>query len=419
MIPFGDAELAVPAAPFRLDTVDPTAPAGASVGPAEIAAALERPRGAPPASEIFRGARRVLVVVSDATRSTGSRLVCPVLVDAIRRASGAEVSFAVASGIHARPTSEEVRKILGEDLASRHPVLLHDPDDGAELIELGRTRQGTRVVVNRALREHDRVVLTGAVGFHYYAGFSGGRKALVPGLASRETVSRNHLRALDANGGRHPGARAGSLQDNPVHRDMVEGAALVGAHFLVNTVMGAPERIERIYAGDFRDAHLAACRWVRSTRRVRLAPRDLVIASAGGAPSDVDLIQSHKAFEAAAGALRPGGVFVLVARCGRGAGSADFLDAFARGGEREMVEALLGDFRVYAQTALSWYRKAKRFRLVLVSDLSEAVARKVGAEPARDLEHALALAAEHVPRGARGWLLPRAPRILVEPAGAA
>jgi nickel-dependent lactate racemase len=415
MIPYGDASLPLPAAPFLLDVVDP-APSAAAAGPAEIAAALERPRGSPPAREVFRGARRVLVVVSDGTRATGLREVAPALVEAIRAASAAEITFAVASGIHARPTESEVRRILGEDVAARHAVLLHDPDDSAGLVDLGRTRKGTRVIVSRALRAHDRIVLTGAVGFHYTAGFSGGRKAVVPGLASRETVSRNHLRAIDARGGRHPGARAGSLADNPVHRDMAEGAAMVGAHFLVNTVVGAGGRVQGVFAGDVRDAHLAACRHVRATRRVRLAPRDLVVASAGGDPADVDLVQSHKAFEAAAAALRPGGVFVLVARCGKGAGSADFLDAFDLSGEREMVRALLGDFRVYAQTALSWHRKAKRLRLILVSDLPDPVARKVGAEPARDLDQALALAAGHLPPGTRGWVLPRAPKILVEAA---
>jgi nickel-dependent lactate racemase len=292
--------------------------------------------------------------------------------------------------------------------------VLHDPDDARSLEEIGRTRQGTRVVVNRALREHDRVVLTGGIGFHYYAGFSGGRKAVVPGLASRETVTRNHLRALLPDGKRHPGAAAGRLDGNPVHRDMAEGASMVGAHLLVNTVIDAAGRIERLFAGHWRSAHLAGCAYLRATRTVRLDPRRLVVASAGGDPGDVNVIQSHKAFEAAANALTPGGVYVLVARCGEGVGHPDFLPALDLGSESAIVEALVADFRVYAQTALSWAKKARRFRLVLVSDLPAALVRRLGAEPAESLEAAFAFARSTLPEGSAGWLFPHAPRLLVQ-----
>ncbi len=413
-LPYGKEGLDLPSTPFRLETVTPPRPPSPPIGDEGIREALARPVASPSLAEIFHGARRVLVVVSDATRATGSERFLPPLVERIEAVSKAEIRFAVASGIHRRPTREDVETILGPRLAAGHEVLLHDPDDRSRLVELGRTRAGTPVAIHAAVREQDRVVLTGSVGFHYYAGFSGGRKALVPGLASRATVTANHLRALRADGTRHPMARAGRLGGNPVHLDMADGAALVGPHLLVNSVLGEDGAIERLWVGHWRRAHEAACRHVRATRSVRARPRDLVVASAGGEPTDIDLIQSHKAFEAAIGAVKPGGAFVLVARCREGAGHADFLPFFGHGSEEEMVRALREDFRVYRQTALAWYRKAKACRLILVSGLPADTVRLLGAEPARDLEEAFRIARASVGAGSRGWVLAHGSRLLIE-----
>ncbi len=412
---YGEGTLRIPAGPFRLEPLFPGGAPRSAMTEADVGDALRRPIAAPPLREAFRGARRVLVVVPDGTRAAAADRFLPVLVESIEAAGRPAVSFAVASGIHRRPTDAEIRAILGPELAHRFPVLRHDPDDPARLLDLGRTRAGTPVLVHEAVRRHDRIVLAGSAGFHYYAGFSGGRKALVPGLASRETVTRNHLRAIRPDGSRHPAARAGRLAGNPVHRDMVEGAALVGPDLVVNSVVGDGGGIERLFVGHWRRAHEAACRHVLATRRVRVEPRGLVVASAGGAPTDGNLIQSHKAFEAAFGALRPGGVFVLAARCSEGAGHEDFLPFLDLPDERAMAAELAADFRVYRQTALAWYRKASRCRLVLVSDLPPDTVRRLGAEPAADLGEAWAIARRHLGPATEGWVLPAAGRLLVEP----
>jgi nickel-dependent lactate racemase len=415
-LPYGREWLDLPDEPFHLDPIlPPSRPKG--VAPEELGAAFEHPLASPRLDELFRGARKVLVVVSDATRATGSARFLPLLLDRIRGASkGADVTFIVATGIHRRPTRAEIEEILGGELAARHETLVHDPDLESGLSEVGRTRSGTPVRVNSALFDHDRIVLTGATGFHYYAGFCGGRKALVPGLAARETVSRNHLRALESDGTRHRGARAGRLNGNPVHRDMAEGASLVGPHLLVNSVLGNGGTIERLFVGQWRRAHEAACRYVRATRVVRVEPRDLVVTSAGGAPADINGIQSHKALDAGVLALRPGGVIVLVAACPEGAGHEDFMPWFRFGSEDEWVRALRADFRVYGQTALSWFRKAKAYRIILVSKLDPGIVARLGAEHAPTLEEALRRAREHLPRGTPGWWMPHGSRLLPEPA---
>jgi len=418
-VPYGDAVLEVPDPPFRLDPIPARRAARPSHPPPPLAVALSRPIGSPALEEVVRGGRRVLVVVSDATRATGSALFLPALVERVLRAGRPSITFIVASGIHRRPTDAEIERILSPELAARHLVLRHDADDPSRLVDLGMTRSGTRVRVHAALREHDRVILTGAAGFHYTAGFSGGRKAVVPGLAARDTVTGTHFRSLTATGARARESRAGRLARNPMHRDMVEGAALASPHFLVNTVLDDDGGIEGVFAGHWRRAHEAACRHLRATRVVTVEPRDVVVASAGGEPSDLNLIQSHKTFEAAIGAARRGGTVILVARCREGAGHPEFLPWFRFRSEREWVAELGRSFQVYGQTALAWFRKTRSHHLVLVSDLPADLVRSLGAVPAADLEEAFRLARELAGSRARGWLLPRGARTLIEPAASA
>ncbi len=414
-IPFGHGTMEVPPEPYRLEVATPSAPGNTPLGERGILQALEHADGAPSLEQSVRGGRSVLVVVSDGTRRTGSAEFVPPLLERISRAGGAKIRIAVASGIHRTPTDAEVESVLGPEIARRHPVIRHDPDDSARLVELGRTRAGTPVRVNAEIVHHDRIILTGAVGFHYFAGFSGGRKALVPGLAARDTITRNHLRALTPDGSRHPLARSGRLDGNPVHLDMIAGAALAKPHLVVNSVLDGAGRIERLFVGHWRRAHVSACRYLRATRSLRLEPRDLVVASAGGHPYDINLIQAHKAFEGAFGALRPGGVLVLVARCPEGGGHPDFLPFFRHGSEEAMVRALRADYAVYRQTALAWLRKTRACRLILISEVPAETARLVGAEPAADLEEAFRLASESLRPGAPGWVLPSGSRFLVLP----
>ena len=413
-LPYGNDRMELPPEPFVLDTLHPRVPPGPPLEREALRAGFERPVGSPGLADLFRRSRRVLIVVSDATRTTGAARFLPILLERVRAAGDARVTFVVASGIHRRPTSAEIETILGPAIARAHEVLIHDPDDDSRLVEVGRTHAGTRVRVSSHLADHDTIVVTGAATFHYFAGYGGGRKALVPGLASRDTITRNHLRALRRDGTRHPGARAGRLAGNPVHRDMAEGAALIGPHLGVTSILTADGGIEAIFVGHWRRAHEAATRYLGRRRTVRATPRDLIVASAGGGPREINLIQAHKATEACIRALRPGGTLILVASCREGTGSTDFDDAIALRSEDEMVRALRREFKVYAQTALAWRRKTRSHRVILVSDLDDARVRDLGAEPAADLEDAFRLARGALAAGTPGWILDGGGAILVE-----
>ncbi len=229
-----------------------------------------------------------------------------------------------ATGIHRPVTREEKSELLTPFIVQRVRTLAHDADDGAQHVSMGETERGTPVELNRALFEHSHVILTGAVGFHYFAGFTGGRKSVCPGLASRRTIEATHLQALDfETGGRRAGVGAGRLDGNAVHEECERIAAEAAPSFLINTVTDERGRIVRLYAGDWRAAHRLACAEYADSHTVRISERRaVVVASAGGAPSDLNLIQAHKALEMASYACAEGGHIVLVAECADGLGRA-------------------------------------------------------------------------------------------------
>jgi nickel-dependent lactate racemase len=424
-IAFGAGRVTVPATSFPLEKVDQLKAAGndrpaGAIEPndlkAQVQEAAARLNTLPgPPNRDADAKERLLIVVSDATRKTGAPEYLPALVQALEAGGRYDIAFIVASGLHRRPQPGEFDALIGEGLVARIPVLLHDPDDPAGLRDIGTTSLGTRVKVHRALLEFDKILVTGSVGFHYHAGFSGGRKGLVPGLCARETIVSNHLRTLQEDGSRNPASRAGVLTGNPVHEDMEEAASFLKVALLINTVMTPAGEIERLWVGERVTAHRQACEYLASTRTVRLCPRELVIVSAGGHPSDLNLVQAHKAFEGAFPALTPGGTMILLAACPEGAGSSDFSDGLARRTESDLLRSILADYRVYSQTALSWRRKAAACRLILVSGLDSKEVERARAEPAPNLQEALAMAVSGMPEMNSGWIFENGSRWLVEP----
>jgi nickel-dependent lactate racemase len=349
----------------------------------------------------------VLVVVSDATRATGSAQVVNLLVRRLIALGVAPYDLRVifATGIHRPVTREEKAELLTPFIVQRVRTLAHDPDEASQHTSFGETERGTPVELNRALFEHSHVILTGSVGFHYFAGFTGGRKSVCPGLASRRTIEATHLQALDFDkGGRRAGVGTGRLDGNAVHEECERIAAEAAPSFLINTVTDARGRIVRLYAGDWRAAHRLACAEYADSHTVEIdGKRAVVVASAGGAPFDLNLIQAHKALEMASYACADGGHIVLVAECADGLGRADFVKWFDAGDSRALETRLRGAYEVNGQTAWSLLTKAERFRVHLVSNLPEEDVRHMRMEPARTIEEALARA----DAGAPGYVLPR------------
>jgi nickel-dependent lactate racemase len=286
----------------------------------------------------------------------------------------------------------------------------HDARDFSQMISLGETERGTPVEVNRALKDFSHAVIVGAIGFHYFAGFTGGRKSICPGLASASTIEATHLLALDfERGGRRSGVGVALLDGNAVHEECDRVAALVEPRLGINTVVDERGRATRVQAGHWRTAHRAACRDYLADHVVQIVEkREVVIVSCGGSPYDINLIQAHKALDMAAHACNDGGDIVLLAECRDGLGQPEFLKWFDEENSAALEKRLRGAYQVNGQTAWSLLSKAERYRVHLVSELPDEEVVRMRMLPARSLSDAL----RHVDQEVGGYIMPYGARFL-------
>jgi nickel-dependent lactate racemase len=379
---------------------------------AEIGEALDAPVDSAPLEEIVQTGGSVLIVVSDATRATASAQVINLLVRRLIESgiSPGDINIIFATGIHRAVTFAEKRELLTPFIVQRIKTLAHDAYDPASMISLGRTESGTPVEVNHQLRRHDHVIITGAIGFHYFAGFTGGRKSICPGLASAGTIEATHMLALDfEHMGRRAGVRSGALEGNAVHEECERVAALIAPSFLVNAVVDERGRACRLYAGNWRTAHRLGCDEYLAEHSIEIEERrEVVIASCGGSPWDINLIQAHKSLDMAAHACARGGDIILLAECADGLGRADFLKWFDATDSRALADTLRTGYEVSGQTAWSLLVKAEKFRVHLVSKLADEDVRRMRMLPARTLDEALA----RCNSTAKGYIMTRASSVL-------
>lgn len=378
---------------------------------AQIGAAFDSPIASPPLDEIVGSDDSVLLVVSDATRATASPQIVNLLVRRLVQTGVAPGNIAVifATGIHRGVTEEEKRELLSPFIVQRIRTLDHDAYDEAKLYSLGTTANGVPVEVSNALRDFSRVVVIGGINFHYFAGFTGGRKSICPGLASAKTIEATHMLALDfERGGRKPGVGPGLLNGNAVHEECERVAELVAPAFGINTIVDDSNRAVGVFCGDLRLAHRFACERYSQWHTFPIGrKRDLVIASCGGFPHDINMIQAHKALEMAVHACKEGGTIILIAECRDGLGRSDFLKWFDAADSRALENRLRNGYEVNGQTAWSLMSKAERYRICLLSELRDEQVEKMRMLPVRSLEQAL----EHAD-GVDGFIMPRGAAVL-------
>jgi nickel-dependent lactate racemase len=377
----------------------------------EVGEAIDDPIASSPIDELVSGDDSVLIVVSDATRATGSAQVVNLLVRRLVQAgvSPARMAVIFATGIHRPVTEKEKVELLTAFIVQRLRVLEHDAYDQTKLTSFGTTGSGVTVELNSALKEFSRVFLTGGVTFHYFAGFTGGRKSICPGLASAKTIEATHMLALDfETGGRKVGVRAGALDGNAVHEECERVASLVAPAFSLNTIVDEQKQPAKIFCGDWQVAHRAACDYYLDRYSVQLqAKRDIVIVSSGGFPHDINLIQAHKALDMAALACNDGGTIILLAECLDGLGRPDFLKWFEERDARALAARLVNGYEVNGQTAWALLTKAERFRVCLVSELSPDDVRRMRMVPVRTIDEALDQAGS-----GDGFIMPRGAAVL-------
>lgn len=385
-LPFGESALAVHI-DGELICHRKTAPVADEI--AAVREALRNPIGTPPLRDIVRPGESVALIVNDITRLTRSELMLPPLVDELNAAGipDERITIVFALGIHRPQTPEERRRIVGDDLYRRLRSIDHDAFDEANLVHIGDTSFGNRVEINRTVWESGRVILTGEIIYHLIAGYSGGRKSLVPGVAGARTTTFNHNMIFD------PRCRSGVLEGNPAHEDLVEAARLANPDFILNLVLSPEGHLVRAVAGHMEHAHREGCRAVDAMLRADLdEPYDLMVASAGGYPLDIDLRQAHKGLENAVQALRPGGVILFYAECPSGSGH-PAVDEYAwkYDDDAGMEAALRVKFAVGGHKAWWLARLGRLYEVHLVSALPEGFVRRFGFHPVAPAEHQRAL----------------------------
>lgn len=362
--------------------------------PEAAAEALEHPIGLSGSVwDALRPGETVAILVSDAFRKTGVEQLLPTLLEGLNRGGipDEHIRFVFATGTHRAPTPEEQARILGPAVFARFQdrAFAHDPDDAENLTPVGITSRGTRVWVNKRARDCDRVIATGSVVLHYFGGFGGGRKSVLPGIAARESIAQNHsLNLHPERDALNPAVRIAALDGNPVAEDMLEGARLCGVDFIVNTVLNRRNEIAGIFAGELDAAHRVACRFAQDLFAVPIERRaDLVIASAGGAKN---FIQSHKALFNAYQAMKPGGRMVFACPAPEGYGGNKFAEWLALGTPQAIIAALRRQAEINGQTALSTLEKAPH--CVFYTGLSPVETARLGARYAGSLQEAVELA---------------------------
>ena len=353
----------------------------------EIRRALAEPIGTGPLKSILKPGETVCIIVNDTTRISRSDIFLPPLLETIMDAGiRREDTFILfANGSHRLLEMTEMVNLVGDKVAADIALYNHDCDDESNLIYLGSTSRGTPLYINKLAVEADWRILTGSVLHDYFAGFGGGRKALVPGVAGRATIEKNHSLLLEEN------AETGRLDGNPLHEDLLEGANKLVNNFLINTVLNENKEILGVFAGDMVEAHLEACDLVMKANGVSLERlADVVIASCGGHPKDINLYQAHKSLDNGISALKPGGRMALLARCPEGIGSEKFEQWIDRCAEPEKLEASLRrNFVLGGHKAFTVSRLLRNKEVYLVSDLDPDKVRAIGFIPVKSVEEAV------------------------------
>lgn len=354
--------------------------------------AVRIPVGCPPLHVLAQGKRRVVILVSDHTRPVPSRLILPVLLAEIRKgAPKAQITILVATGCHRATTEEELRKKLGPELAGQARVLVHDCD--GPVADCGYLPSGGRLLLNKTALEADLLVAEGFIEPHFFAGFSGGRKSVLPGIAGRRTVLYNHNAGFIA----HPYARAGNLLGNPVHADMLYAARTAQLAFICNVVLGPERNVVYATAGDCVLAHEEGCAFVHKWCSVPRVEADIVVTSNGGYPLDQNVYQAVKGLSTAREAVKKGGSIVMLAQAADGHGGKSFFADFVRTRDLARMEETIVRTRPEDTRPDQWQcqillRVLRHARVIFVSALPPELVRAFHMVPASSLEEAMILA---------------------------
>lgn len=368
---------------------------------AEVRRALANPIGTPKLSEIVKPGEKIVIITSDVTRPVPSWVVVPCVVEELEKAGVKDDDITVIFGLgsHRGQTDEERKRLVGEDIYNRIRCIDSDPDNCEHL---GTCKNGTSVDIFRPVMEADRRILVGNVEYHYFAGYSGGMKAIMPGVSTREAIQSNHKNMI------RPGAYAGHLDGNPVREDIEETYNFCLVDFIVNVALDDHKQIAFAAAGDRIKAHREACRFLDSIYKIKIdKPRDVVIVSTGGYPKDINLYQAQKSIDNAKHAVREGGIMVVATSCKEGYGS----DTFAKWIQNydtpeDRIKGIHEHFELGGHKSAALGLVQQKCDIYLVTDMDDAMVTKANMTPFHDLQTAVDAALEKMGKDASVYVIP-------------
>ena len=358
--------------------------------------ALAHPIGTPKLSEMAIGKKNVVIIASDHTRPVPSKIIMPQMLSEIRKGNpDADITILISTGLHRETTKEELVHKFGEDIVKAEKIVVHDCADESNLVDLGKLPSGGELIINKLAYEADLLVAEGFIEPHFFAGFSGGRKSILPGIASRTTVCYNHnAEFIDS-----PYARTGVIEGNPIHEDMLYAARAAHLAFICNVVVSASHEVLFAVAGDCDRAHVAGRNFLLQYCQVDKIPADIVISTNGGYPLDQNIYQAVKGLTAAEATVNEGGVIIMVAKSGDGHGAPVFYETFKNEADNQK---LMDQFRATPKEKTipdQWQsqifvRLLQRADVIYISDAEDEMVRNLHMIPAHSMDEAIAKADE-------------------------
>ncbi len=373
-----------------------------------ILEAIQHPIASPALQNLVKPGQKIAFICNDPTRVANSYAFMPILVDELNKLGikDQDMRIVFALGTHRKMTREEMVKAVGENVAGRLQMYNSDCNAQEDFAYFGTTSFGTPVWINKLICDVDLVIMTGTIVHHFFSGFGGGRKAILPGVSAMETIRKNHSLMMD------PNARLGKLHGNPVYEDQVEGVRLFAKEhqlFLFNPVLDAKKQFVKIFAGDWYQAHLEACKFVDKVYGVGVPEAaDVVIASCGGYPKDINVYQLQKTMDNAWCAVKEGGVVIIIGECEEGSGSAALEKALQEHPSPDAIKAKLEkNFVIGAHKAFAITRLMKKAKFILVSALDKKIAKDLLFTAVDEVDEAIRLAEQQVGPDYKVILMPQ------------
>ncbi|MBU3182586.1 nickel-dependent lactate racemase [Clostridium psychrophilum] len=398
-----------------IGVIDNTLSKNSSTEEEVIKKALQNPIGSPKLKEIVTAGESICIVLPDITRLwQKSAIYLPIIVDELLGAGirKEDILFISATGSHRNQTEDEYRQLLGDKLYGKFNIIDHDCNDQDNLIYLGKTSFGTPVSINKKAMNCDHIIITGGIVYHFLVGWSGGKKSILPGIASYETIMENHGLSLNENlgDGTRPEIRCGNIINNPVHLDMEEAASFVKPSFMFNVIMGSDGNISAAVAGNYLKAHEQGRKYVDQSDSFTIKEKaDLVIATAGGFPKDINFYQSSKLLMNSREAVKKGGTIIALTECSEGLGGNDEVRSMLMNYNTliEREEALRKCYSISKHVSVLACETAHNFNLILVSNLDPKFLKNTGIKIVRTIDEALDLAYKQNGRNLKTFIMPQ------------